>query len=367
MASKQYIYIPPTIINAIGGDPKTGSKWGAGFVANDAERHNAVLAQIAGDMNFVLSLLGVTSTDTLTYSWASNDAIIVHPGLAIAADGTQHQVVNDTTLSLDADLDTGTRQADSIYFVWIGQDTISGDTKLKLSLSYDTPPTSLVSGSAYRLKNFFNTTPTNSNIEQFIEALPDDWPAGIYFHDAPYKPAGCHWAHGQLVSRSHAAYNRLFAKFGDVWGAGDGSTTFGLPDTRGRSPMGAGQGVDLSLRLLAQYFGVEGVELVEGQLPPHTHIVPAHNHTGGAHTHIGGAHTHTYYRMYNTGYTASYGGTGKIAYGGSTTEAGGAVATSSAGNVATTTQPATNTQSAGNGDAHDNIHPVFVGHYILKG
>ena len=50
-------------------------------------------------------------------------------------------------------------------------------------------------------------------------------------------PDGCLVADGAAVSRT--TYSELFAVIGTTWGEGDGSTTFNLPDARGRVPEGA--------------------------------------------------------------------------------------------------------------------------------
>jgi microcystin-dependent protein len=57
-------------------------------------------------------------------------------------------------------------------------------------------------------------------------------------------PTGWLKANGALVSRS--TYSALFAAIGTTFGAGDGSTTFALPDMRGEFPRGwdDGRGVD---------------------------------------------------------------------------------------------------------------------------
>lgn len=51
-------------------------------------------------------------------------------------------------------------------------------------------------------------------------------------------PSGFLLCNGQTVSRS--TYAALFAILGVVFGSGDGSTTFTLPDYRDRMPVGAG-------------------------------------------------------------------------------------------------------------------------------
>lgn len=59
----------------------------------------------------------------------------------------------------------------------------------------------------------------------------------------PAAPGGWVFCVGQLTSRTQ--YPNVFAAIGTTWGAGDGSTTFHLPDTRGRAMFGvdAGAGV----------------------------------------------------------------------------------------------------------------------------
>ena len=53
---------------------------------------------------------------------------------------------------------------------------------------------------------------------------------------------------GSAVSR--ATYSDLFSAIGITWGAGDGSTTFNVPDFRGRVLVGAGTGSGLTPRVL---------------------------------------------------------------------------------------------------------------------
>ncbi len=60
---------------------------------------------------------------------------------------------------------------------------------------------------------------------------------GIVWLALDTVPDGFLLCNGALVSRS--AYSRLFAAIGTKWGAGDGSTTFALPDMSGRVPWGA--------------------------------------------------------------------------------------------------------------------------------
>ena len=69
---------------------------------------------------------------------------------------------------------------------------------------------------------------------------------------------------GREVSRT--TYSELFAAIGTVWGAGDGSTSFNLPDYRDKFVLGAGGNVDL-----AETGGEKEVTLTVDQIPPHSH------------------------------------------------------------------------------------------------
>lgn len=73
-------------------------------------------------------------------------------------------------------------------------------------------------------------------------ALAFAFPTGIVLpHAGSIVPSGWLSCDGSLVSRT--TYAELFTAIGINFGAGDGSTTFKLPDMRGRVPLGAGQGV----------------------------------------------------------------------------------------------------------------------------
>ena len=67
-----------------------------------------------------------------------------------------------------------------------------------------------------------------------------------------------------------AQYNALFSLLGTTFG-GDGRTTFGLPDLRGRIPVGTGAGPGLTQIALGSKSGVENVTLTTNQIPAHIH------------------------------------------------------------------------------------------------
>lgn len=79
---------------------------------------------------------------------------------------------------------------------------------------------------------------------------------------------------GTAVPRTGGTYDALFAAIGTTYGVGNGSTTFNLPDFRGRTIIGAGTGTGLTARSRGNTGGAEGVALAKGEIPAHTHTYP---------------------------------------------------------------------------------------------
>ena len=77
---------------------------------------------------------------------------------------------------------------------------------------------------------------------------------------------------GQLLPI--AQNTALFSLLGTTYG-GNGQTTFGLPDLRGRVPIGMGNGPGLSQRSLGEAGGTENVTLISTQMPAHNHTMTA--------------------------------------------------------------------------------------------
>jgi microcystin-dependent protein len=101
-------------------------------------------------------------------------------------------------------------------------------------------------------------------------------------------PDGFFICDGAAVSRT--TYAALFSVVGTIYGVGDGSTSFNLPDLRTRFPVGSQVGGDYDLGDIG---GEESVILTAAQMPLHTHTGPAHTHAMGTHVHSGPSHTHT--------------------------------------------------------------------------
>jgi microcystin-dependent protein len=104
-------------------------------------------------------------------------------------------------------------------------------------------------------------------------------------------PTGWFFCYGQTISRT--TYSDLFTKIGTTFGAGDGSTTFTLPDLRGRAVAGKdNMGGTSANRLTNQSGGVNGdimgavggqerVTLVDANVPELTGTTSS----SGSHTH----------------------------------------------------------------------------------
>ena len=129
-------------------------------------------------------------------------------------------------------------------------------------------------------------------------------------------------ADGSAVSRS--TYASLYAAIGTTYGAGDGSTTFNLPDLRGRVAVGKNGG---TFGTLGATGGAETHTLTIGQMPKHNHN--NFNYVGGD---AGAPYNLSYYAAANNN-------TG----------------------VQTTTM-----MDRGNDEPHNNLQPYLVTNYIVK-
>lgn len=88
-----------------------------------------------------------------------------------------------------------------------------------------------------------------------------------------FAPRGWSFCEGQLLPISQ--YSALFSLLGTTYG-GDGRTTFGLPDLRGRAAIGHGRGPGLQDYRLGNRGGVEYVTLNQVEMPTHSHTAQLH-------------------------------------------------------------------------------------------
>ena len=94
----------------------------------------------------------------------------------------------------------------------------------------------------------------------------------------PYAPEGWVFCEGQLLSISQ--FTALFSVIGTNYG-GDGRSNFGVPDLRGRVPVGYGNAPGRTPRYMGDFGGFETITLQESQMPAHTHTVACDTITSG--------------------------------------------------------------------------------------
>ena len=198
-------------------------------------------------------------------------------------------------------------------------------------------------------------------------------------------PRGWLWCAGQAVSRS--TYPALYLAIGDTWGAGDGATTFNVPDFRGRDLRGLDNmgGTDAGRIGAANTLGGTGGTgtITTSHLPAHTHDLGSHTHTGPSHTHSFSAttgnpsanHTHDMNDVYNQGglYGVTNGaGAGNAINNVSTRATAGMSAdhthsvsgTTGSGGTGATGAASGNTGSAGSGS--EFLSPYALVHWLIK-
>jgi microcystin-dependent protein len=216
------------------------------------------------------------------------------------------------------------------------------------------PTGALVAGSVYTV------TYSNANNEFLLHCAYDAatyLPAGMV---VPYAgttaPSGWLLCYGQAVSRT--TYATLFAVTSTTYGTGDGSTTFNIPDLRGRVVAGQDDmGGSSANRLTDQTGGLNGDTLgATGGAETHTLTeaqLAAHTHTGT--TASDGAHTHTI--AYNLNVNQNFG----TAPANQATSAGSTSTSSNGAHTHTFT-----TASTGDDAAHNNVQPTIILNYIIK-
>lgn len=98
---------------------------------------------------------------------------------------------------------------------------------------------------------------------------------------ANFCPRGYASTEGQILSIQQNT--ALFSLLGTTYG-GNGQTTFALPDLRGRSAVGMGQGPGLSPVFQGEQGGSENVTLTVNQLPAHSHTAQLRGTTSTGNT-----------------------------------------------------------------------------------
>lgn len=182
-------------------------------------------------------------------------------------------------------------------------------------------------------QSLLNGTPIGSILDYTGSSAPDKWMF-------PY---------GQALSR--ASYPEIFSVIGTTYGAGDGATTFNLPDCRGFVIAGKDNMGGVASGRLFNYFGaiantIGGAfgqafhVLTTGQMPRHSHSVTDPSHT----------HAIPYQGVDNTNGTAAFRTVANV-------QGFTAVQSSLTG---------VSIQQTGGDEAHNNTQPTLVMNKIIK-
>ena len=188
-------------------------------------------------------------------------------------------------------------------------------------------------------------------------------PAGIVSAFAgSTAPSGWLMCFGQAVNRT--TYSTLFTALGTTYGVGDGSTTFNIPDMRGRAIAGVdNMGGTAASRLTSTVLTASNTLGATGGTQTHiltTAQLASHNHTQDSHNHSQNAHGHSFDSL--DGYN-QYTGVSNRAIG---VQGGGGVGGYVLSNTATNNATTATNQATGGDTAHLNTQPTIVLNYIIK-
>lgn len=179
-------------------------------------------------------------------------------------------------------------------------------------------------------------------------------------------PDGWLLCYGQAISRT--TYATLYSVIGTTHGSGDGSTTFNLPDCRGRTTAGkdnmggssasrlTSSGSGITGSTLGASGGVETVTLSTSQIPSHAHS------NGSLAAASGGSHTHSVYVRSATGQSQPTALSQATTAEGDLQTLSGVVVSGGAH----THSISGSTSTAGSGGAHSNTQPTIVFNKIIK-
>lgn len=299
--------------------------------------------------NIVFGDSSGASDDRLTFG-AGTDMSIYH-------DGTDNHVDVAGTLTIDGSGETLAKfiddgavelyhnntkriETDSAGVTVTGQITITGSSIVFEGATADAHETTftVTDPTADRTITFPNSSGTVALTSDVSASLPS---GTILPYAGSSAPSGYLLAYGQAISRS--TYSDLFSAIGTTYGVGDGSSTFNLPDIRGRTIAGQDDmGGSSADRLTNQTGGVNGDTL------------------GGT----GGSETHTLTTAQLAAHTHGAGSYAtSLPLSGSDTDGGqGSRGSNNPQNFALSGTSG----STGSGSAHNNVQPTIILNYIIK-
>jgi microcystin-dependent protein len=191
-----------------------------------------------------------------------------------------------------------------------------------------------------------NISPWQDLLLSAINCVP---PGSIIQYAGISSPTGYLLCDGSAISRE--VYAGLFIAIDTIYGAGDGSTTFNLPNFTGRIPVCIDNS-QIEFNTLGQVGGEKTHTLTTGEMPSHNHSV----------TDSGHAHTQTTINDDFNNTSGNYGGNyAKPSY--PPSDGAGSITWTNTINSSTT---GISINNSGGGLAHNNLQPYIVTNYIIK-
>lgn len=209
-----------------------------------------------------------------------------------------------------------------------------------------------------------------------ITIVPTGW---VSPYAGSSAPSGYLLCDGAAISRS--TYSGLFSVIGTTYGAGNGTTTFNVPNLKGKVPVGF-DSTQTEFDALGETGGSKSVALssAENGLHSHTTAITAsetgHSHTVNNHQHNVNPHAHEIWA--NARYVTGLVGAGGNGSAPSSTGFAFSLSTGSTGGLTDAQAPGTNSQtpsitvagqgtgSSGSGTAHQNLQPYIALNYLIK-
>lgn len=289
------------------------------------------------------SLFNLTATGSaVNYMTVANAATAGSPSITAAGSDTNVDL-------LLAAKGSGVVKAGGVEIVTLtGTQSLSNKTIASpANVSATTGNAAIIAATGPDANIDINLTPKGSGSVLFGGTAPIFIPTGAVVPFAGTSaPTGWILTFGQAVSRT--TYAALFAVIGTTYGSGDGSTTFNLPDLRGRVVAGEDDmGGTSANRLTGLSGGVDG-DVLGG--------------TGGLET-----HTLTVAQIPLHGHPAyiSTSGTDPNSTGGFALNSE-SVSTYSAYTGSLSATPGQQIGGTGGGDSHNNVQPTIILNYIIK-
>lgn len=268
---------------------------------------------------------GTKQSSTTLYRCANRIPVSPSTDYTISINGTAHQYLmfyykQDGSFINYSDNRTGTFTTPNncfyITFRCYAADYVSNYANLKVQIEQGSSATSYIKFVTPTInvdgKNIanFESAPVGAILPYGGSTAPQDWLI----------------CDGRAISRT--TYAELFAIIGTSYGSGDGSTTFNLPNLKGKVPVGLNSS-DTSFNTLGKTGGEKTHTLTINEIPSHNHQIKTNNDD----------------------FNNSSGG----------------------GNYGTTHDGTTNwyntdwyTESAGGGQAHNNLQPYITVNYVIK-